>query len=678
MKEDLQVVSRGESQSISGGRGAGAVKKKWKLGEWLYKWKYVTALLILIGCVLFQISGSSIGIWSVFLDETYDRPYQEMTGDLLGKYRTIRSDEWAVNTPMAFSQYYNHTGAFPYFSHTIRGDKTDAFIVYGQPVKSWQIIFRPFQSGYLFLGPSRGLSFFWCARFLALVLVSLEFGMYLTKKKKLLSLAYALLVSCSPLAGWWFAINGLVEMFIFGQLAVLFFIRWMYARPLWKKLLYVAGIAWCGVSYVLLFYPSWQIPFGYVYLFLLIGIVLRERKNVVWKRNQVLLSAGVLAILMAAPLASIFYKSAETIKLVLNTAYPGKRIFTGGQGRFKLMDWPMSLFFPYMKPEYLTSNICEYASFFSLFPAGIIMGIIRLIKIKKKDPLLISMLLGTGFLLSYCVIGGWPKWLARLTMLGMSQESRAVDGIGFLSVLLLIYIAAKSAEKAHFIRDILLSTGACVLFIAVCLNKNLPYIKKEGAAVLFIVMALGMFFFLLAMKRNRYAGLACYVLIISLAGSLTINPVHRGTGSIYKSSLTKAIMDVTRADKGKGLWIVENLPFPYPNLPIMAGAPTINSTNVYPDLKRWEKLDKNKKDIEKYNRYAHISLKLVDVTLEAPLFSTPSPDQVQVMLNPGQLETLDVSHILTNQDLSRFDRPGIRFDQETKVGKFYIYNVSYR
>lgn len=673
MKENLKTVSRGESQSKF--REIGTVENKWKLGEWIYKWRYIAALLILTGCVLFQISGSSIGIWSVFLNETYDRPQKEMTGDLLGKYQTIRSDEWAVNTPMAFSQYYNKTGAFPYFSHTIRGDKTDTFIVYGQPVKSWQIIFRPFQSGYLFLGPSRGLSFFWCARFLALLLVSLEFGMYLTKKKKLLSLTYALLVSCSPLVAWWFAVNGLVEMFIFGQLAILLFVRWMYAGCLWKKLLYTAGIAWCGVSYILLFYPPWQISFGYVYLFLLIGIVLRERRYVVWNRSQVLLSAGVLVLLMAAPLASIFYKSAETIKLVMNTAYPGKRIFTGG-GRFKLMDWPMGLFFPNMKPAYVGSNVCEFATFFSFFPTGLVMGIISAVKSKKKDPLLISMLAGTAILLTYCVIG-WPKWLARVTMMGMSQGLRAADAIGFFSVLLLIYIATKGVKKAHFIRCVLISTGACALFAGLCLYMNLQYIKMGKTCILFIVMALGMFFFLLAAKRRSYAGLAIYVLVISLVSAVSVNPLHRGNDSIYKSSLTRAIMDVTRADKGKGLWIVENLSFPYQNLPIMVGAPTINSTNVYPDLKRWEKLDKNKKHIKIYNRYAHISMKIEGESSSTPLFASSDPDQVQVTLKPLQLKTLDVSHILTDRDLSGFDRPGIRFDEEARVGRFYIYNVSY-
>ena len=58
-------------------------------------------------------------------------------GLLFGVNRAVRSDEWAVNTPMAFAQYYDPQGAYPYFGQVMRGAITDSFIVYGQPV--WDI-----------------------------------------------------------------------------------------------------------------------------------------------------------------------------------------------------------------------------------------------------------------------------------------------------------------------------------------------------------------------------------------------------------------------------------------------------------------------------------------------------------------------------------------------------------
>ena len=53
-----------------------------------------------------------------------------------------------------------------------------------------------------------------------------------------------------------------------------------------------------------------------------------------------------------------------------------------------------------------------------------------------------------------------------------------------------------------------------------------------------------------------------------------------------------------------GIWIVENAGYPLINIPVLAGAPTINSTNVYPNLEHWSQLDPEGSNEEIYNRYA--------------------------------------------------------------------------
>lgn len=72
-----------------------------KMVKTAYHYRFLLAFLVFILCVVFEISGSSIGLWQDFTGvstESWD-------GVLLGKSREIRTDEWAVNTPMAFSQY---------------------------------------------------------------------------------------------------------------------------------------------------------------------------------------------------------------------------------------------------------------------------------------------------------------------------------------------------------------------------------------------------------------------------------------------------------------------------------------------------------------------------------------------------------------------------------------------
>ncbi|TXJ40439.1 DUF7657 domain-containing protein [Brachyspira pilosicoli] len=94
--------------------------------NYINRYRFAIAAIVFILCIIFEISGSSMGIYSNWLNTE--------SGVIFGESRGIRSDEWKVLTPFMLSQYENHTGKFPYFSDTIRGDKTDVYMVYGLPV----------------------------------------------------------------------------------------------------------------------------------------------------------------------------------------------------------------------------------------------------------------------------------------------------------------------------------------------------------------------------------------------------------------------------------------------------------------------------------------------------------------------------------------------------------------
>ena len=62
---------------------------------------------------------------------------------------------------------------------------------------------KPFNIGYIIFGAERGLSFFWYGKVIALMLVSFEFFMLITNKKKLISLLGMILVVFSAATQWW-------------------------------------------------------------------------------------------------------------------------------------------------------------------------------------------------------------------------------------------------------------------------------------------------------------------------------------------------------------------------------------------------------------------------------------------------------------------------------------------
>ena len=288
------------------------------IGDFIYKYRFIIAILILIIGVLCEISGSSISSWNSILQTG-------ITGDvdlLYGTPRSIRSDEWAVFMPMIFSQCLN---GFKYFSEAIRGDLTDVFMIYGLPVMNLMQIFRPFLIGFLFLGISKGLSFFWISRIIVLFLVTFEFGMILSKKDKILSFIAALLVTFSPQVQWWFAVNGTAELFIFGELALVLLYKYMNTEMFKTRLLILFFMIICAGGYILILYPAWQIPLFYVFLMLAIWIIIENRKNC--KINKKDIVSIVLAILIfAGCMGYIFTKSLDTIKTITSTVYPGGRI----------------------------------------------------------------------------------------------------------------------------------------------------------------------------------------------------------------------------------------------------------------------------------------------------------------------------------------------------------------
>lgn len=207
--------------------------------NFIYEKRYVLSIIILLLVVIIGYSGSSINMYDMYVPSE-----ENVNTEVLGKSRAIRSDEWAVNTPLSFSQnMYEKGEKLPYESSIIRGTDTDMFTIIHAPVLDVLTIGKPFTLGYLF-GNKIGLSFWWYGRLIALMLVSFEFCMMITKKKKLVSLCGMLMISLAPAVQWWYS-NFLPDLLIFGQLVLLMINKFLETDKLKTKILsaIVFGIA---------------------------------------------------------------------------------------------------------------------------------------------------------------------------------------------------------------------------------------------------------------------------------------------------------------------------------------------------------------------------------------------------------------------------------------------------
>lgn len=633
--------------------------------DYVYKYRWLIAGVIFVLCVIFEINGSSIGEWNRLLGIA-DNDL------LLGTSRAIRIDEWGLSTPLALSQYFDSQGAFSYFSNVVRGASTDVFLEYGQPVRDIAVIFRPFHWGYLFLSPGRGLAFYWSGRCIALFMVSLEMAMLLTKKRRALSLLFAVMVTWAPLVQWWFAINGLVEMLIYIQLSVLLVNRFFSTGKFYVRTLCTVGAAICAGGYILTLYPGWMIPLAYLLLGLLIW-AFWERDRTYGIRKKDVAMMAVVGIVFAALMSHIMYKSWDTVISIANTSYPGGRSETGGGYSLNLFNYVSNIWYV-MKGGLMGTggiDVSSSSQFIDFFPLCYILPAIVLFRDKIKDRLLVILTIVSVFLEAYAVIG-YPEVISKITLLSVCTSMRVSQIAGFVNLLLVFrVISLMKKPVAKWLSGIcaLLIAGV-VLFVAWTIDPA----YYSMAMLIATVAIFAVLFYLLFRQPIKYAvgGLALVCSVVMLASGFLVNPIRRGCTSVYESSVLADIQEVHEEDT-EALWIVEGLSYPMTNLPILVGAPTINSTNVYPLLERWSLLDPEGKYFDAYNRYAHISVNLKEEG-EAEFYSYEwAPDCFTVDMTLEDMKMIGAEYIFTGNDL--MEKYGEYLELVCETGTYKIYRI---
>lgn len=645
--------------------------------ELIYKYRFVLSFLLLIMLVSFKISGSSMGCWKLFLGDGE-------SGIRLGEPRVWRSDEWGTLTPLCFRQQYNTLGAYNRYSQTLGSILTDNMLVYGQP--SWDILtlFRPFYWGYLFFGSERGLSWFWCSRLIVLFLSWFELGMLITDGQKKLSVMLSICVSFAPFLQWWFAINGLVEMLIYGACFVLgsnYLVSHTF-NP--RKIAVAVGMAVCAVGYVLTFYPTWMVPvaWGFVPLFLWVIIwkfdmkVLRRVDVVPWLLIFVITAAGLTVLAVT---------SWDVIKAELNSVYPGNApSSSGGTGLWWMMKYPISLVSRFSMNELIVEN----SSIICFAPAGFILALWVIIKEKKKDPLLILLLVMNLFLAwYYCV--GIPKWLAKMLLLSFVNSNRGPQVLGFLRLTLFVRAVAlkEKAPKRWLAALAAVISSAVPMRLALGFTKYEPgglryeyFDTAEKIVVVWAILAV-VFYLLYRARKSKYTMAVLGVCTVVLASSIWINPVAKGVPEITKSETMQQIRDLVKEDP-QAIWLVADMAYPATNIPAMAGADCLNTTQTYPQKTRWEMLDPEGEYEDIYNRYCHIRASLGSKTM----LELVSTDYVEVTLSPEDLKKLNIRYIVSTNDFDEkiaagttniFTDSGIEFQKYYEGTQLSIYGCVY-
>lgn len=595
--------------------------------KFVFQHRWVIGGLIVLFCTGMKLHGSSIGEIS-----------KHMTGvdtsNLWGTSRPVREDEYVAFSEMAFSQVKS---GFKWNSNIWGYSESDMFLVFGQPVMNLVTIYRPFTIGY-FLGIEYGLAFYWSARVVCCILISFEFGRILTRDDRKLSLAYAVLVAFAPIVQWWYSVNELVEMLIFGQLALVILHYYIRAEKMKQKIPMMIGLVWCAGGYILALYPAWMVPLVYVFFACLLAIIIENRHIIKFtKWDAMLLGTGIAILLLS--MLYILRMSSDTFLAIMNTAYPGKRTYNGGSaGNFLeiLKGWTSFLW----TFETIT-NACEASCFISFMPIGVIASIILLFKEKIKDVWLIALNTVNLILVFYYMIG-LPPIIAKITLLGKSASNRIITVIGFVNLLILIRAMLYLAYKPIYARLIISLSGIIAALSFLGCKENLsPALKM--LVLIFVVLSS---WIIVNIEKEQYkTSFLILSLIIGVVGGGLVNPVEKGLTTIYKAPIMQAIQTINERDKG--LWVVGCNSYTFNNLPTIVGAHTMNAVSTYPDREMWKELGLES-DEEIWNRYAHIAVDLSDQTY----VELKQVDAVCLHVTVDDLKKLGVKYILCNSDVS--------------------------
>lgn len=616
---------------------------------------YILLAVLLLMTVL-KVHGSSIGVWNKYID---DNIYKE--GLVLGVPRTIRSDEWLVQTPLALSQNYNDYEQYNKFV----GNGQDTAVLYDAPNKHWSTIFKPHNWGFFVLPEENAYAFKWWSRGLLLVFSTYVLLLAITKRNYLLSILGSLLMFFTPMVQWWYAIQ-VMEPISYGFLALYCAIRILHYENKKRLFLYISVLTFSLIAFSIAFYPAFQVPVMHVVIACFIGYLLQNWNEIKKSLPTKIFTLSTSLLIAIAVLTSYFFSVRDTIDSILSTSYPGARFINGGgYTLIQFLSGPYSFFLQLNSVNIpaIFGNQSEASNFITILPFIIIFPYIIYLLIKNRNNNLNKLLYIIPLLLLFItnilfVFFGFNNFIAKYSLFYLIPENRLMIGIGLISFLGLILFTNSLQKKEIIIseRSIAIIFAIITTIIVAFIGRELfllaPNYMQSKWSILIVSFSFGLMIFLLLSQKTKI--FISFLLLISALSTGFVNPIYYGLKPLRDSEFSQELVDLNNKYNKEGKkWVVFDSMI-WGNYLIAQGIPTLNGTHLYPQLEIWSEYDPDGKYIQNYNRYSHIVFIAIDT--DDVIFSNPVPDTLEVRINPCNSVIQKVSKILiTEKDMYQYE-----------------------
>ncbi len=623
---------------------------------------YIFPLLIILSVIvlsLLNLHGSSIGIYSSILFAG-----QEDKNIILGSPRAIRSDEYLSGTPLFVSQDINNE---PSVNKDL-GEGTNLSISHNTPTRDIFSIFEP-ESWMFFLGNNSELAYaaFWWLRIGIMLLGIYLLLLEITNKNLFLSILGSLLFLCTPFIQWWMSADPMTQI---GQISfgIYFFIKLVKNNNKTSTVIYSALLAYTIIAFGLVLYPPFQIPLAWVAIFLAIGILIKNRKDILKDKNNIkrLIISLLSIIITVIGFALAFYLSyKDVLQLTTNTVYPGARFVSAGQGSlYQLFNGFYNILMQKDFNGAPFANQSEASNFFILSLPLIVWVIYKSIYIYKEKHTIDYI----GLSITACLIFfsafyflPLPDFFSKYTGMYMVPSGRMYIGIGFANYILILYMLTKDYYKVlrHKISDWIVALSISILTGILIYKTGHFYYNLNPqsfawpimiSANIKILMATIFVSIIVALLLFGYKKIFITLfLIFGIVSTIYINPLYKGLDILINTDLANYIKEVSMKDDSK--WVAYNNIY-LAQYALANNASIINGVHQYPQFEIWKILDPQKEYINIYNRYAHINISEYEQGEE--YIKLLYPDSLEINISPcdKKLDSLNVKYVITNKKMS--------------------------
>ncbi|MGZ8240531.1 MAG: DUF7657 domain-containing protein [Methylobacter sp.] len=586
------------------------------------------ALIFLFACLVgMGTSGSSFQIGS---EQSSTFVSADGFYPIWGTPRPIRTDEWLVFTPLAISQA-NHSPAFPVINQNIGEEGQNMLVVgfTGMPVNHISAFAKPATWGFHFFDLRRALAWYWWFPiFGCLFALWSVFSLISPNHWRigfLLSLSFCASAYVTAWSYWPAYAVFFPSLMLCSSIAIL------HNRNAVALFVLAMALGLSLAGFVLLLYPPWQISLGYLFLFIGIGIVLRDK--LYKKFNPFNLLSFAFALGLAILILWNWWSDADSaIIAMMNTVYPGHRdSLTGGSFTVSYLLRGFTNLITIYRMDGGYSNQTEIASFYFMFPALFVLFCVRLWS-KKIGIIHCLLLLFIAFTVTYMLVG-LPKDFTKLTLWGRVPDSRADLSLGLAYMLLIgaLLVPNTTTSRLYKIPIIVFAGIASVAWgvVVVYAISKIPPETLSGftpsiLVAIFLVILFGSWW----LAIGEYRKYLVLNLMLSIVTVLPFNPLI-----IFPHTVAPV------ADFSKNRFRVLVASTYTPAMLLLAsGQPVSNGILYYPQKRMWERLDPNGSQENIYNRYQHLVFTLSTVATPYYRIETPQGDVVKVTVDPTHFD----------------------------------------